>query len=240
MTEEYGEILILKSEYGAKLSAEESRALEQLLATREGRAVQAGIRATRALASRGLAGDVGALTSEEAASMRARFEERIREQAGGVRKQMLGFIAVTFGAAIIGTCFFGYVLPLFHPKQPGPGDVASLWILTLGAATLFCATMYYRLTLIHRAPNLFDQLTGRERRVPRTIKAHLRKFPIFLLLVLWWARDLGWWRSAATVLTLWIAFAVTAHFLRGRLRKERMGEDQELWTWWYGEVERGD
>jgi hypothetical protein len=40
------------------------------------------------------------------------------------------------------------------------------------------------------------------------------------------------------VLGLWVLFAFAALALRGRERRQRMGEDPELWTWWYGELER--
>jgi len=235
---EYEETLVLKAELGGELGAEERRDLERFLGTTEGRAVQTGVRATRALLRDDGSGNDGSVGVVEVADLRARFETTARERARFVRGRFRGFLLLSFGVATGWAVFFGHVLPLIHPKQPGPGDVLTLWLVLYGGAALFCAYMLYRLYEMERAPDLFDRLTGRERRVPRTLAAHLRKAPIAFLLIALVANQEGWARATIGVLSLWTLFAFAAHFLRARLRRERMGEDAELWSWWYGELDR--
>jgi len=229
---EWEETLVLKREFAGELENEEAAAVERFLATPEGRAYLAGVHATRALVK----DETRPPSPAAAAELRARFEATMRANARFLRGRMRGFFLLSFGAATGSALFFGHVLPRFRPARPGAGDVLGLWLVMGGAAALFCAIMYYRLRELERAPDLFDRLTGRERRVPRTLAAHLRKLPIVLLLVALVAREQGWVRAFFGVLVLYVLFALAAHFLRAQVKRQRLGMDAELWAWWYGEV----
>ena len=239
-TRKHEESLVLKAEFGGSLEPGEPEALQRFLATPEGHAYRDGVLATRRLVREDGATSVqaGALAIDEVQSLRTRFETTLHERAGSIRERMRGFVLLSFGITSAFSLFFGHILPRFHPKQPGPGDVLSLWIVGYVGAALFCAYMLYRLHEMQRAPDLFDRLTGRARRVPRTLAAHLRRTPIMILLVMLVAREEGWVRASVAIVSLWIVFALAAHYLRRRQRRERMGKDPELWSWRYGELDR--
>ena len=232
------EQLVLKAEWGAPLTPQEAEALEKFLSTPQGRAYLDGVRATKKLIRQeGSVIPEEVIDQEQSTYLREKFEATLRARAQTTRSQFRGLLLVSFGAAAAFSLFFGHILPRFHPKQPGPGDVLSLWIVLLGAATLFCLYMLYRLHELQHAPDLFDRLTARERRVPRTIAAQLRRMPTMLFLIYLLSLEEGWGKALVVVPTMWVLFALAAHYLRRTLRRERMGEDRELWSWWYGELD---
>lgn len=227
------EALVLRAEFGAELDAEECRLLADYLRTPEGRAVRRGVRATRALVGSEPSG-----VGDDAARLRARFEQTLRAQARATRRRFLGLVAVALLAATGVSLFFGHVLPRFASRQPGPEDLRNLWLLTHGAALALCAYLYLRLRRLESVPDLFDRLTRRERRTPRTLADHLVRAPLYLLLTAYLARREGWAKAALSVGILWVVFALAARLLRARLRRSRTAEDEELWSWWYGEAEK--
>ena len=240
---EYEETLVLKAEFGGALDEDEAKRVEAFVSTPHGHAYREGVRTTRAMLSSpaptpGTKLHEDELPVAETARLRARFEEALRGQGQVMRRQLLGLVLISFGAVAAASTFFGHVLPRFHPKQPGPGEVASLWLFGLASATLFCLYMAYRLRELERAPDLFDRLTGRARSVPRTLAQHLRRLPVVAFFIWFLSRTEGWRRATIGVVGLWVVFALAAHLLRGRERRQRMGMDPELWSWWYGELEK--
>ena len=227
------EELLLKMEYGAELDAQERQELDSFLASPGANGLQREVRSMRKLLDEI---DEPAGMECDLSEMRSRFEESVREQARFVRGRMRGFVLGTFGAASFFAIFFGNILPLFHPKQIGLGGKLALWIGGFVWSAIICAYLYYRLFWMQNDPDLFDRLIKIEQRTPRSLTDHLRRLPIlFLAMLLMWWQD-GWRTGFIGVPIIWALFVGFAYVLNSNTRRLRIAQDEELWSWWYGDV----
>ncbi len=234
------EQLFLKSEFGGELDKAETARVAGFLGTDQGRAFRDGVRQTREILQVRVADadDRTPLAPARVAELRARFDATHRLNTRSMSRRFLGLLLGSFCMATLGA-LVGHILVPFHPRAPESPDLTNLWIVLYSAAAIFSAYMFYRLRELEHAPDLFDRLARREPSLPRSLADHLGYFPIIAVLVMLTATREGWLWALAEVLTLWLVFALSAHYLRRLLRRQRMDTDPELWTWWYGERDQG-
>ena len=224
-THERAKLAQLKQAFCGELDAAEQEELAGFLATEEGRefsdTTAEVIDLVRKL-------DVGVNVVPAPIDMGLRFERTMREQARESRKRFVPFcvgVFALFSLGLLGPVVFGK-----------PGMNAEGWmelsIVIYGGASAFCFAVWLRNRRILRERDVIAYMAASEPVSPRSLRSRLLRWTVVLLSLAYLAERHFGWPIAISVCAAMVLFRCWG--VRN-LRHERLKQDAELWSWWYGE-----
>jgi hypothetical protein len=224
--------LVLKEIFGARLTPEEARELEAFRSTAAGGESERSARDFKRLID-----EIGVVRVEpiDARAMVTRLETTLREQGKAFRRRFLPFCLAVYALFALGALVFS-ALP--SPGKSGAGP-ASLWIVMLGGATVCCVFAFLRMHRLEHG-HLYDELAAAgSGRATRTLEQRAGSWLLIALVATLIGLREGWSFAAGFTALVVLGTLALAALARRAVKRSRIREDPELWSWWYGERDRG-